>query len=275
MKTISPFHTFSVSLEEARRIQNEMGGQVELADSFVSIDQVELVGGADVAFLNLPSDASKPPAAIIPGEGARGTSRFSKAIGPEAGVLALAVAVTMEPNGFRVVETAYAIAPVLFPYIPGLLTFREGPAVLAAIGELTTLPGVMLYDGTGIAHPRGMGIAAHMALLTGIPSIGCAKSILVGKCADPGVEKGSRSYLYYRNRVVGACLRTRRGVKPMYVSPGSGFSVDGACSFVLSLTGKYRLPEPTRLAHNLVTAKKLQLTRKEGEINGMHGARGW
>jgi deoxyribonuclease V len=164
---------------------------------------------------------------------------------------------------------------VFFPYIPGLLTFREGPAVLAAIGELTALPGVMLYDGAGIAHPRGMGIAAHMALLTGIPSIGCAKSLLVGTCAEPGAEKGDRSYLYYRDRVVGVCLRTRRGVKPVYVSPGSGFSVDGACNFVLSLTGKYRLPEPTRFAHNLVTAKKHQLTRKEGEINGIHGARGW
>jgi deoxyribonuclease V len=275
VKVSSPFHAFSVSLEEARRIQNEMSGQVELIDRFTAIEQVELVGGADVAFIKLPSDAHGPSAAAVSGGESPESHRLSNGSGPEAGMLALAVVVTMEPGTCRVVETRYATAPVLFPYIPGLLTFREGPAVLAAIGELTSLPGVMLYDGTGIAHPRGMGIAAHMALLTGIPSIGCAKSILVGKCAEPGVEKGARSYLYYRNRVVGACLRTRRGVKPLYVSPGSGFSVDGACNFVMSLTGKYRLPEPTRLAHTMVTAKKLQLARGEEEINGIHGAKGW
>jgi deoxyribonuclease V len=175
--------------------------------------------------------------------------------------MALACVVILDIKRGQVVETAFATAPVLFPYIPGLLTFREGPAVLAALGELSTLPGVMVYDGAGVAHPRGLGIASHMAALTGIPSIGCAKSPLVGSFGEPGMEKGDWSYIYYRKRVVGTCLRTRRGVKPMYISPGSGFSVDGASRFALSLTGKYRLPEPTRMAHNLVTEHKGLMVR--------------
>lgn len=264
MSTETPIHPFDVTIEEARRIQNELSARVALSDVFSSVSDIDMVGGADVAFISraaleaVDADVVLPPAA----PGAASWPRGYGGLADE--VLALAVAVTLDPVGLNVIETAFAIAPVLFPYIPGLLTFREGPAVLAAIGELSALPGVMLYDGTGIAHPRGMGIASHLGLLTGIPSIGCAKSLLAGSCDDPGPEKGDRSYLRFRGREVGACLRTRAGVKPMYVSPGSGFSVDGACSFVMSLTGKYRLPEPTRIAHNLVTAKKLQLTRGEG-----------
>jgi len=242
----SPTHSFDVSLEEAKRIQNELKACVQLTGVFASFEEVGLVGGADVAFLEFPS----------------------------SGTLALAAAVVMEAGTCCVVETSYATAPVLFPYIPGFLTFREGPAVLAAMAALSALPDVMIYDGAGIAHPRGLGIASHMALLTGIPSIGCAKSLLMGSCEEPGMEKGDRSFLYYHECIIGVCLRTRRGVKPVYVSPGSGFSVDGACSFVLSLTGKCRLPEPARIAHNLVTAKKRELTRKGGEIVGMRWARG-
>jgi deoxyribonuclease V len=237
---------------------------VDLSDAVDSPESVELVGGADVAFLtNSPGSAGEADAAPIFGgrfpAGAEGTDAPSGV----TGVTALACVVILDTRQRQVVETVFATAPVLFPYIPGLLTFREGPAVLAALGELTALPGVMLYDGTGIAHPRGMGIASHMAVLTGIPSIGCAKSPLVGSCEEPGMEKGDWSYIYYRKRVVGTCLRTRRGVTPMYISPGSGFSVDGACRFALALTGKYRLPEPTRLAHQLVTEHKGLMVRGE------------
>jgi deoxyribonuclease V len=263
VSTESLIHPFDVSMEEARRIQNELARRVSLSDTFSSISDIDLVGGADVAFIPRAfldaveaDDAVFRAAVHFPESSRHGGSRDE--------AFALAAVVTMEPKSFRVVETVFAAAPVLFPYIPGLLTFREGPAVLAAIGELSAPPEVMLYDGAGIAHPRGMGIASHMALLTGIPSIGCAKSLLAGVCGEPGVEKGGRSYIRLHDRVAGVCLRTRTGVKPVYVSPGSGFSVDGACSFVASLTGKYRLPEPTRIAHNLVTAKKRELTRRMG-----------
>ncbi len=261
VKTASFDHSFDISREEAKRIQNELSARVDLSDVYSSLDEVSRVGGADVAFIDLSQHASTGKSGPVPGKRRGYASQGSAGKGSENEVLAIAVAVVLDARRLHVVEAAFATAPALFPYIPGLLTFREGPAILAAIGELSELPGVMLYDGTGIAHPRGLGLASHMAMLNGIPSIGCAKSLLVGSCDEPGNIKGNRSYQYYRNRVVGTCLRTREGVKPVYVSPGSGFSVDGACNFVLSLTGKYRLPEPTRIAHNLVTAKKREFAR--------------
>ena len=114
----------------------------------------------------------------------------------------------------------------------------------------------MIYDGCGIAHPRGFGLASHMAVLTGIPSIGCAKSRLFGMCDEPGLTKGDWTYIQHKKNIIGACQRTRNNVKPVYISPGSGFSINSARELILSLTWKYRLPEPTRLAHNLVTAEK-------------------
>jgi deoxyribonuclease V len=262
VKTATPVHSFAVTYPEAIQIQKELSALVDISDAIDTPEAVELVGGADVAFITLSPEspeqddtARSGPAPLSPCE------EKTDAPAGESGVLALACVVILDMKQRQVVETVFATAPVLFPYIPGLLTFREGPAVLAALGELTTLPGVMMYDGTGIAHPREMGIASHMAVLTGIPSIGCAKSLLVGSCGEPGMEKGDWTYLYYRKRVVGTCLRTRRGVKPMYISPGSGFSVDGACRFALALTGKYRLPEPTRMAHQLVTEHKRRMVR--------------
>ena len=246
VKTATPVHSFAVTLPEAIQIQKELSALVEQSDAIGSHESVELVGGADVAFLTL----------------SRGEDSTDSPLG-ESGVRALACVVIMDMKRRQVVETVFATSPVLFPYIPGLLSFREGPAVLAALGELTTLPEIMMYDGAGIAHPRGLGIASHMAALTGIPSIGCAKSLLCGSHDEPGMEKGDWNYIYYRKRVVGTCLRTRRGVKPMYISPGSGFSVDGACRFALGLTGKYRLPEPTRMAHQLVTEHKRRMVRGE------------
>jgi deoxyribonuclease V len=278
VQRFSPVHPFDVSYREAKRIQEELSGWVDLSDRIASSDEIELVGGADVAFLPCSADSSENSGAIpirertADGPGDIGHPNACKAHfgdpfpefggdGRGFGTIALAVAAVIDVKRRDVVETAYAAVPVRFPYIPGFLTFREGPAVLAAIGELTTLPGVMLYDGAGIAHPRGFGIASHMAVLTGIPSIGCAKSLLAGVCDEPGIEKGEWTYLHLNDRPVGVCLRTRRGVKPIYVSPGSGFSVDGARRFILSLDGAYRLPEPTRLAHLLVTEKKRRIIR--------------
>ena len=260
VQRFSPVHSFDVSYREAKRIQDELSGRVDLSDVITSPEDIELVGGADVAFLPCSHESSNSgtlsgremtgEGPVIPSSGKNGR---------DLGTVALAVVTVIDVRQNAVVETAYATIPVRFPYIPGFLTFREGPAVLAAIGELKTLPGIMLYDGAGIAHPRLMGIASHMAVLTGIPSIGCAKSLLVGVCDEPGRGRGEWTYLFLRDRPVGVCLRTRSGIRPIYVSPGSGFSVDGARRFVHSLAGKYRLPEPTRIAHRLVTEEKRRM----------------
>lgn len=257
----SPIHPFDVSYREAKRIQDELSGRVDLSDHIATPDKIELVGGADVAFLPRFPDSTEDGVTIHAQCTTADGSGFPDSDPDDrgAGTIALAVVVVIDVKQRAIAETAYAASHVRFPYIPGFLTFREGPAVLAAIGELKTLPGVMLYDGAGIAHPRGLGMASHMAVLTGIPSIGCAKSLLTGVCDEPGIERGEWTYLFLNGRPVGVCLRTRRGVKPVYVSPGSGFSVDGACGFVCSLAGQYRLPEPTRLAHRLVTEKKQRM----------------
>jgi len=148
-----------------------------------------------------------------------------------------------------------------FPYIPGYLSFREGPAILAAFGKMTTPPDLLIFDGQGIAHPRRAGIASHMGVLLNIPSIGCAKSRLVGKSEKPASEKGSWSPLYYKDEVVGAVLVTRSDCKPLFISPGHLITLKEAIEVVLHLTPRFRLPEPIRAADSL--AKRLKLTFKD------------
>ncbi|MFC1693357.1 endonuclease V [Candidatus Latescibacterota bacterium] len=255
-----PIHSFDVSFKEAKQIQSELCALVKLTDTVSLRDDVDLVGGADVAFITQVPGTSRKYTDGIKGSS---ESHTPEHIGKTSDITALAVVVTYDIKRCCVEETAYAAAPVVFPYVPGYLSFREGPAILAALGKLNMLPGVMLYDGCGIAHPRGFGLASHMAALSGIPSVGCAKSRLCGICSMPGSEKGSWTYIICHDRPVGTCLRTRDNVKPVYVSPGSGFSIDSARELVLSLAGKYRLPEPTRLAHNLVTEKKKLYKKSE------------
>lgn len=243
----APVHRFDVSLEEARSIQHELRQHITTDDVFRDISSIEIVGGADVAFITNPADPASPASTS---HGTRQRFRMHHS------VLALAGIVMYDIRRDRVVSETTALAPVTMPYIPGYLSFREGPAVLAAFSQLSGLPDAMLYDGCGIAHPRGIGLAAHMGVLTGIPSVGCAKSRLCGDACEPGPRKGSRSELRYRGNPVGACVRTRNDVRPVFVSPGTGFSIDTAVALVIACTGKYRLPEPTRLAHQLVTKTK-------------------
>ncbi|MBN1291945.1 MAG: endonuclease V [Candidatus Latescibacteria bacterium] len=256
-----PFHSFYVSTEEAKEIQRDLRGRVELSNT-ISFKDVEFIGGADVSFLTAVPDSSEVPAAdyVHALDSAHSPERKQQAeMEPEPSVSALAVIVVLDAATGSLVETVHAQAPVYFPYIPGLLSFREGPAVLAALGKLKTFPGVMCYDGCGIAHPRGFGLASHMGILTGIPSVGCAKSRLCGTHDEPGWEKGNWTELRFKKKLVGSCLRTRDNVRPVFVSPGNGFSVDGARDFVMACVDKYRLPEPTRLAHKYVTALKKEL----------------
>jgi len=145
-----------------------------------------------------------------------------------------------------------------FPYIPGYLSFREGPAILAAFREVKTLPDLLIFDGQGIAHPLRAGIASHLGVLLDIPSIGCAKSRLVGESEKPAPEKGAWSPLYYRDEVVGAVLVTRTGCNPLYISPGHRITLHEALEVILHLSPRYRLPEPIRAADSL--AKRLKFT---------------
>ncbi len=152
-----------------------------------------------------------------------------------------------------VVETRVSRVACTFPYVPGLLSFREMPGILAAVRKLKVTPDVFLCDAHGLAHPRRLGLACHLGLWLSMPTIGCAKSRLCGEHAEPGSKKGSSTRLMHRGEHVGCVLRTRAGVKPIYVSPGHLCDQDSARRIALASAIKYRLPEPTRLAHQLVT----------------------
>lgn len=162
----------------------------------------------------------------------------------------------------HLIEETHFRTKISFPYIPGFLSFREGPAIIGAIKRLTPLPDVILFDGQGVAHPSHIGIASHMGVLLNIPSIGCAKSRLVGDYSEPGPMKGQYSNLTYQHQIVGAVLRTRKGVKPIFISPGHLVNQKGSINIVLQCTGKYRIPEPLRRADLLSKELKRKLMLK-------------
>lgn len=146
-------------------------------------------------------------------------------------------------------EKRTTVQPATFPYVPGLLTFREGPALVKVFASLSQEPDIALFDGQGVAHPRGIGIASHMGLLLDKPSIGCAKTVLIGDYHEPDQAAGSSSYLTTDGRTIGAALRTRAGVRPIFVSVGHKIDLKTAVEVVLQCTRGYRLPEPVRQAH--------------------------
>jgi deoxyribonuclease V len=148
-------------------------------------------------------------------------------------------------------EAATAERPATFPYIPGLLAFREGPVVLEALERLTQRPDVLIFDAQGLAHPRRMGLATHLGLLLDLPSVGCAKSRLCGEYTEPDARKGSWTQLRDGDHVIGAVVRTRDNVKPLFVSIGHRVDLEAAVALVLDCTPRYRLPETTRWAHRV------------------------
>lgn len=154
------------------------------------------------------------------------------------------------------VEQEIITTPVTFPYIPGLLSFREAPGFLAVLARLCELPDVLIIDGHGLAHPRRFGIAAHLGVLLDVPTIGCAKSRLIGQHGPLGEEPGSTAELVVNDEVVGLAVRTRHLVKPVYISIGHRVDLSSALQIVLACGRGYRLPEPTRLAHQLAAQKK-------------------
>ena len=173
--------------------------------------------------------------------------------------LACAAVVTLSYPELEVTEYATATRPVEFPYAPGLLTFREGPAVLEALDKLTSPPDLLIFDGQGLAHPRRLGLASHIGLLVDIPSIGCAKSRLCGQYKTPGPERGRFTLLTDKGETIGAVVRTRARVKPVFVSIGHRVDLPTSINYVLDCCRGYRLPETTRWADRVARGDTLCL----------------
>jgi deoxyribonuclease V len=167
--------------------------------------------------------------------------------------LARAAIVVLAYPSLLPLEYTVAYRPAPLPYIPGLLSFREGPAVVAALEQLTQRPDALILDGQGIAHPLRLGIAAHLGALLDIPAVGCAKSLLCGRHAELPDERGAHVPLIHHGETIGVALRTRAGTKPVFVSVGHRFTLASAIDLVIGCTTKYRLPETTRAAHNLAS----------------------
>lgn len=174
--------------------------------------------------------------------------------------LAHVAIVILSIDGLKTIEQVQAFVPVNFPYIPGLLSFREIPAILAALAKLSRMPDILMVDGQGIAHPRRMGIAAHLGVLLDMPSIGVAKSRLTGKFDTPGVIKGDSSPLMAGKEQIGTVLRSRDNVNPLFISPGHRVDLKTAVTITTQCLTRYRLPEPTRLADKLSKCKPQILT---------------
>lgn len=212
-------HDWNVSASEAIAIQKTLQKKLNLQDDFSEITRV---AGVDVGFEN--------------------DGRITRA----------AVAVLSFPE-LDTLETQITRLPTRFPYIPGLLSFRELPAVLEALSQLQQMPDVILCDGQGYAHPRRMGIACHLGILTDIPAIGVGKTRLTGKHGDVPQQKGKWAPLIDKGETIGAVLRTREGVKPLYISPGHRVSLESAIQLVMSCVTRFKLPETTRQAHKLAS----------------------
>jgi len=225
-------HEWNLSFAEARRVQTRLAGEVELVPLK---EEPRLIAGLDCAF---SKDGKRMFAAAV----------VLKVTGSRPGRAG-------EPGSFEFerVETVSAAQETKFPYIPGLLSFREAPACLEAVERLTTQPDVFMIDGQGVAHPRRLGLASHLGLFLDKPTIGCAKSRLIGTFAEPGREKGAYSPLRDGPEVIGAVVRTRSRVKPIFVSVGHKCTLEDAIRLALACATKYRIPEPTRLAHQAVS----------------------
>jgi deoxyribonuclease V len=217
-------HAFDVTPAEARRIQLGLRGRVSLRGGPLA---PRLIAGADVAY-------------------------HRRAPRLYAAVVVLAAA------DLSLVEESSAAGEARFPYQPGLLSFREAPAVLEAYARLECRPDVLLVDGHGIAHPRRFGLASHLGVLLDLPSVGVAKRLLVGEHAALGGTRGSRVPLRHAGRRVGEVVRTRTGVRPVYVSPGHRVGFERAVRLVLASSRGFRLPEPTRQAHMAVNRLRRQ-----------------
>jgi deoxyribonuclease V len=208
----------------------------------------------------LSGQVSKNSGVIVP----RFIAGVDISVGKKGEMATGAVVVFSYPE-LEVIEIKTAQGTLDFPYIPGLLSFRELPLTLAAFEELNIAPDLVLVDGQGVAHPRRLGLASHLGLFLDIPTIGCAKSLLCGNHNEPGTEPGSHADIIDKDDTIGVALRTKSGVKPVYVSIGHKTDLQSAIHWVLKCCRGYRLPEPTRLAHqaaggNLNNLKKVKIS---------------
>jgi deoxyribonuclease V len=215
---IHSLHSWDLTPKKAIQIQIELAGKLE----FLPLSQkICLVAGADI------SCSKKDP-------------------------LLYAAVVVLDITTFKIIEVQYEVGEVSFPYIPGLLGFRELPILCKAFEKIESKVDVVVCDGQGIAHPRRLGLAAHLGLFLNIPTIGCAKSRLVGDFDIPAQVRWATSPLIYKENEVGKVMRSRLGVNPLFISPGNRMDIEGSIGIVKQCTTKYRLPEPTRLAHLFV-----------------------
>jgi deoxyribonuclease V len=225
---IHRLHRWDLAAEEAVALQRELADRV---DTDTPLPRCRLIAGCDVSY-------------------DKGSSLFY------AGV------VVLRTDDLSVVERRGASGNSPFPYVPGLLSFREAPVLLEALARVESRPDAVMCDGQGIAHPRRLGIASHLGLWLGVPTIGAAKSRLVGTFEEPGPQAGATSPLLYHREVVGDVVRTKNKVQPLYVSPGHLVDRAGAARWVLATCKGYRLPEPTRQAHLYVN----ELRRGEAAV---------
>jgi deoxyribonuclease V len=212
-------HDWAVSPAEAVDIQRQLRHRVVLRDDLCAVTRV---AGVDCGF-------------------------------EEGGALTRAAVAVLSFPGLDLIEHAVVRLPTCFPYVPGLLSFREIPAILGALEHLTRLPDLILVDGQGYAHPRRLGIASHLGVVLDIPTIGVAKTRLLGSYREPPAGRGGWSPLWDKGEIIGAVLRTRERVKPLYISAGHRVSLTTAIDYVMRCTTRYRLPETTRQAHRLAS----------------------
>lgn len=212
-------HRWDLSPREAVELQRELAAQVIRTDDFGTVRRV---AGVDVGF-------------------------------EDGGRVTRAAAAVLTYPQLQPLEQAVARRPTAFPYIPGLLSFREIPAVLDALNQLKQTPDLLLCDGQGLAHPRRLGIASHLGVITHLPSIGVGKTRLTGRHGTVPQQKGGWTPLTDGDQIIGAVLRTREGVKPLYISLGHRIGLESAIDFVMGCVTRYKLPETTRQAHRLAS----------------------
>ncbi|HST52797.1 MAG TPA: deoxyribonuclease V [Pyrinomonadaceae bacterium] len=234
MASFEQLHEWSLTPREAVELQKRLRERVRVEPLK---KKIETVAGADISF-----------------------NKFEPTV--YAGLVVLSL------PSLEVVEEVGVVSETKFPYVPGLLSFRESPSVLEAWAKLKTEPDAVMFDGQGIAHPRRVGIASHVGLVIKRPTLGCAKSVLVGRFEEPGEERGSWTPLVDKGETVGAALRTKTRVQPIFVSPGHLIDLEGAVELTLACDGGYRQPEPTRRAHLLVNALRRGEREPTSEAQG-------
>jgi len=220
---IEKIHSWDdITISDAKQLQRHLASMVKVEGD---VENVKVIAAGDLAF-------------------------------SKNGVAYAAVVVLSYPS-FERLELYTGTEDVRFPYIPGYLSFREAPLLLNLFEKMSIVPDLVMIDGQGIAHPRRLGLAAHIGLFLKIPTIGVAKSRLIGDYDEPGIEKGAWNWMYHKGERIGMVVRTRRNVKPIFISPGYGIGFESSLDWVLKCAVKYRIPVPTRMAHIEVTKFKM------------------